>query len=438
MLNLKTMKKSSQPLIVIFQVLASVKTAVIIIVAMTILSIWGTLVESKYDAKTAQETVYHGFYMYSTLILLCANLIFSMIERWPWKSRHLPFLLAHFGILILMAGSYVTRVKGVDGSMVFRFGESKNWISIADTYVNVFEEKTSALTVGAPLLSKKVRYMHSGPEEDLTSIELDGEKMSVTSYYPYAIREDKVEPSEDPSDGPSVRFVLQNSFATISKWVTQSGADVGVANFGPARVLLFKSDWFNGGGNEILLKPAKGRPGHLQYRINSEKHPTKEGFVKAGESIKTPWMDMVLRMLKYEPRSKSVVHYTPLAKPKEGSSEAIQVTFAGTKKWIGLNNYTRFENKGRVFVVSFANQKVPIGVDMKLKNFEVGRYPGSQMAMSYQSVVEVDGEEHLISMNEPFKKSGFTFYQASFQDDESGKPYLSVLSVNYDPGRILK
>lgn len=42
-------------------------------------------------------------------------------------------------------------------------------------------------------------------------------------------------------------------------------------------------------------------------------------------------------------------------------------------------------------------------------------------------------------MNEPLKHAGFTFYQASFQDDENtGKPIASILSVNQDPGRWWK
>ena len=41
-------------------------------------------------------------------------------------------------------------------------------------------------------------------------------------------------------------------------------------------------------------------------------------------------------------------------------------------------------------------------------------------------------------MNEPLKHEGFTFYQASFERDESGKPVTSILSVNHDPGRWVK
>jgi len=42
-------------------------------------------------------------------------------------------------------------------------------------------------------------------------------------------------------------------------------------------------------------------------------------------------------------------------------------------------------------------------------------------------------------MNEPLKFGGYTFYQASYnQDERTGEPTATVLSVNYDPGRWIK
>jgi cytochrome c biogenesis protein ResB len=49
-----------------------------------------------------------------------------------------------------------------------------------------------------------------------------------------------------------------------------------------------------------------------------------------------------------------------------------------------------------------------------------------------------DATDYLISMNDPLKHASFTFYQASFESDPSGRPTASVLSVNRDPGRALK
>jgi hypothetical protein len=44
---------------------------------------------------------------------------------------------------------------------------------------------------------------------------------------------------------------------------------------------------------------------------------------------------------------------------------------------------------------------------------------------------------HLVSMNEPMKYGGFTFYQASYVDAQP-RPTTSIFSVNQDPGRWLK
>ena len=67
----------------------------------------------------------------------------------------------------------------------------------------------------------------------------------------------------------------------------------------------------------------------------------------------------------------------------------------------------------------------------------------STQAATYTSYVHVvDSLGHpldsaRIAMNEPLKRGGFTFYQASFANDP-GKVSTTVLSVNRDPGRFLK
>ena len=71
------------------------------------------------------------------------------------------------------------------------------------------------------------------------------------------------------------------------------------------------------------------------------------------------------------------------------------------------------------------------------------RYQGTMRAASYESDVQVkqngvSGEKTTISMNEPLKYNGFTFYQSSFQQDDFGRPTMSILSVNRDPGRPWK
>jgi len=92
-----------------------------------------------------------------------------------------------------------------------------------------------------------------------------------------------------------------------------------------------------------------------------------------------------------------------------------------------------------MYYVTFANRRIDIGFPMTLSKFNIGRYQGTMRAASYESEVDVPGlGRRTISMNEPLKYNGFTFYQASFEQDAQGRPVASILSVNHDPGRWVK
>ncbi len=115
--------------------------------------------------------------------------------------------------------------------------------------------------------------------------------------------------------------------------------------------------------------------------------------------------------------------------------EVVKVTFDNKTHWLQLNDILRFFMGNEVYVLGYRNQTVDIGFNIRLMDFKVGRYQGTRRAASYQSEVDVDRLGPVtISMNEPLKNNGFTFYQASFQEE----PVVSILSVNRDPGRWIK
>ncbi len=77
---------------------------------------------------------------------------------------------------------------------------------------------------------------------------------------------------------------------------------------------------------------------------------------------------------------------------------------------------------------------------LKLKDFRMEVHPNTEMARSYESLVEVisndTSREVLISMNEPLRYKDFTFYQASYAMDQFGRE-LSTLAVVKNSGRLL-
>jgi len=76
--------------------------------------------------------------------------------------------------------------------------------------------------------------------------------------------------------------------------------------------------------------------------------------------------------------------------------------------------------------------------DITLKHFEKAEHPGTTIAKSYSSLVEVkDGSIHftsLIEMNQPLRYKGYTIYQSSFVDNED--KVLSVLAIVKNAGEV--
>ncbi|MFW6100453.1 MAG: c-type cytochrome biogenesis protein CcsB, partial [Bacteroidota bacterium] len=85
--------------------------------------------------------------------------------------------------------------------------------------------------------------------------------------------------------------------------------------------------------------------------------------------------------------------------------------------------------------LDYKPKRVEIPFQIKLNDFILERYPGSQSPSSFKSKVKlIDSEKDIeeavmISMNNVLKHRGYRFYQSSYDKDEKG----SVLSVNHDP-----
>ncbi len=88
------------------------------------------------------------------------------------------------------------------------------------------------------------------------------------------------------------------------------------------------------------------------------------------------------------------------------------------------------------FFLTRAQTALPFS--LTLDDFQKELYPGTQMAKAYSSNVTVqDGDvawPALISMNNPLRYKGYTFYQSSFGEGPDGE--RSVLSVVENKGRL--
>ena len=421
---------------------SSLKLAVVVIVVLGILSAWGTIVESKYNAEIAAKVVFHSVYMVTTLIVLVVILIAVMIDRYPWKKHHLGFILAHVGIIVLLIGSVITHRFGIDGSIALNIGETGRHIQIPKHELIVWASFDG--DKWTRLFEREVDFFLKPPtNEKPIVIPVSTGSIKIVDYYPFALEERKWSESTKKDAGPALRLHWQNANVKLSQWIqlARINGPPTVRNLGPAKIVLHGGGYKPGDGNEIVLLATPGKS-TLKYEVHSQRKEKKviRGELASGQMIETGWMGLQLRALKLLPQAEEKITYIKRDRPTEITRSAIKVNFNNEDHWLGQDSQLQFFTGLAAFVVSYGGRRLEMGFDMKLLEFHMQRYQGTRQAATYESDVMVPelGKVN-ISMNEPLKYKGYTFYQSSFrEDEETGKPMMSVLSVNRDPGRWLK
>lgn len=102
-----------------------------------------------------------------------------------------------------------------------------------------------------------------------------------------------------------------------------------------------------------------------------------------------------------------------------------------------LERISILQTQGYKIFLAWGVDKIPLDFSIRLKAFELERYPGSNSPASYASEVEVlDGQNppmpFRIFMNNVLDYHGYRFFQSSYFPDEQG----TILSVNKDPGKL--
>ncbi len=98
--------------------------AVILLTILAALLAVTTFVEADYGAAVSSFFVYDSWLFYLLLFLLSLNVLCSMLARFPWKTRQLPFLTVHLGILVLLGGCYITAKGNREADLTILEGKS--------------------------------------------------------------------------------------------------------------------------------------------------------------------------------------------------------------------------------------------------------------------------------------------------------------------------
>ena len=122
----------------VYHFLASVKLAVICIATLAMVLAAATIFESAYGIPASREYFY-GHKAFAILLgFLATNIFCAATIRIPWKKRQTGFVVTHIGLLIILAGAFVSLRYGDEGQLGVVEGTTSNeLVRINDSIVRV-------------------------------------------------------------------------------------------------------------------------------------------------------------------------------------------------------------------------------------------------------------------------------------------------------------
>ncbi|CAA6809648.1 MAG: Putative cytochrome C-type biogenesis protein [uncultured Sulfurovum sp.] len=420
----------------------SVKVAVVVLFLFGAIVGGATFIENDYGTQTARALIYNAQWFEFFILYFILLLLFNMSKYKSYKSKPSVFLF-HTAFLVIAIGAMITRYVGYEGVMHIRENAISSSMISAEKFLKVHVEngKESVDHEESVLFSSMTKNSLS------KSWDVNGKEVSIdlVRYLPTASE-------ELTPDAVNGKKTLELMIAAGGKGKPVFVADGSVHDAGTFLVSFNKKVTTV---KKPLLSISSKADGTLEVQSDFGMKTLsmltqKEAELSKGVNAFTKKMlyqfngnSVVLK----EIHEKSVMKYVSKSlKTKGGQPElaTFLVKVDGKEKTVNLLSYPGTISEIQTVNVAGIDVSMYLGVkriaipfSIKLINFELERYPGSNSPSAYSSDVElidrskgIDGMPYKIFMNHVLDHRSYRFFQSSYDQDEKG----TVLSVNHDPG----
>jgi cytochrome c-type biogenesis protein CcsB len=108
----------------LFEFLASLKLAVILLVLLLVGLSVGTIVETRSGVEEAGRLVYYAWWFLGLQGLFAINLAMSLADLFPWTKKRIGFVVTHASLILIFVGAAVTYFFKIEGNIQLWEGES--------------------------------------------------------------------------------------------------------------------------------------------------------------------------------------------------------------------------------------------------------------------------------------------------------------------------
>lgn len=403
----------------------------------------GTFVENDYGTPVAKALIYDCWWFELIMIILVFNFLGNISRYRLYQRKKLPLLVFHLAFVLIFIGGAVTRYISFEGSMSIREGESSNAIITDKTFFKVhIGNENDALAykdIPVTLLSDRVPfYLKPFKKKFEEEYDFYGERVGLKVVGFYARAQDSL--VKDPGGVSTLHMVVLENGKRVNKYIT-SGNVLLIQN------LLFSFNQETAGA--INISDAGGK---LQisspYEGNYMIMATQERKAVSGNNevnefhMRSLYTYGSLAFVVPEaPVPARIMHLEGDKKTHENDPDLVQVAITTSKatdtvSFYGGRGFTDFQQQVQVgdlrLSLAYGSKIYETPFSLKLTDFKMEKYPGSDSPSSYSSdvMIQDNGKEvpYKIYMNHVLDHSGYRFFQSSFHPDEKG----TILSVNHD------
>ena len=395
-----------------------------------------TFIENDFGTSAAQKIIFKARWFEILLFLFGISILTNIFRFRMLQQKKYSTLLFHAAILVILIGSGVTRYFSFEGSMHIREDDTSNTFTSSESYL-VFEARQNGKSYR---FDEKVNFASLGKNAFKGSYQIGNDiiKVQLDQFIPNP--ENVLEPSDHGS--PIIKIVIGGANGREEYFLK----DKDYKNL--------NGSWFNFGN------PEQPQAYNIYYRNDSLVLKSPEvlaHMVMATQKKDTVYpgiyTPLVVRSLYTGSNGNFAIgDFNPSAElmMKSSGPKMKSESVAALKLNVSINDNTSsiyvYGNKGiegtpevvsggnTQLAISYGAKTVHLPFSIKLRDFILDKYPGTESASSYASEVTlIDPSKSLkrdqrIYMNNILDYRGYRFFQSSFDQDELG----TVLSVNHD------
>ncbi|CAG5086592.1 cytochrome c biogenesis protein [Parvicella tangerina] len=397
-----------------------------------------TFIEDYWDLEAAQRIVYHAWWFKTVILLLVVNFIgnikrYQLLQRKKWS-----ILLIHLGLIITIIGAAITHYFSFDGIVRVKEGEvvSKMWTMDPYFELQVINEESGKMykhpmklkPSSCPLLSNYFEFEIDPFQQGITKVEYVEFLQGRTLGAPIDSSENGINTLELVFEGMKSEYIPEGTYLEKDGYVLtynnpQPDA-INITGKDESLEIDFPEDV-----NRLSMET------QLMDTLFAGKHPFKKRHLHS-----LPGLNIVLKAFHYK-------FDRPVVESDDGQDILkVKITHNGDSRtvslWGGKDVPVQPEPYvigGETFFLRFGKIEMELPFSIRLDDFILGTYPGSNRHSSYRSEVSVypkganpleSGEQYSIYMNNVLDYEGYRVFQESF--DEVDGVQMSQFRVNYD------